>query len=103
MGEISGGRFPIVPDATLADLYDPTTMPPVLAKAHADRDRAVDRCYRKEPFPHDRPRRTPPRPQGGCYRCRLHGQQEYGSKSVLHDNAPAIKTSLLYRPEITCT
>jgi hypothetical protein len=44
------------PDSTLADLYDPTTMPPVLAKAHADLDRAVDRCYRKEPFPHDRAR-----------------------------------------------
>lgn len=44
------------PDSTLADLYDPTTMPPMLAKAHADLDRAVDRCYRKEPFPNDRAR-----------------------------------------------
>ena len=44
------------PDSTLADLYDPTTMPPVLAKAHTDLDRAVDRCYRKDPFPHDRAR-----------------------------------------------
>ena len=42
--------------STLADLYDPTTMPPVLAKAHADLDRVVDRCYRKEPFPNDRAR-----------------------------------------------
>ena len=42
--------------STLADLYDPVTMPPLLAKAHADLDRAVDRCYRKEPFPHDRAR-----------------------------------------------
>jgi hypothetical protein len=42
--------------STLADLYDPATMPPVLAKAHADLDRAVDRCYRKEPFPNDRAR-----------------------------------------------
>jgi hypothetical protein len=31
-------------------------MPPALAKAHADLDRAVDRCYRKEPFPNDRAR-----------------------------------------------
>jgi hypothetical protein len=31
-------------------------MPPVLAKAHADLDRAVDRCYRKEPFLTDRQR-----------------------------------------------
>ena len=40
----------------LAGLYDPVTMPPVIAKAHTDLDRAVDRCYRKEPFPHDRAR-----------------------------------------------
>lgn len=31
-------------------------MPPALAKAHADLDRAVDRCYRKDPFPNDRAR-----------------------------------------------
>jgi hypothetical protein len=42
------------PSSTLADLYDPVTMPPALAKAHADLDRAVDRCYRKEPFANDR-------------------------------------------------
>ena len=29
------------PDSTLADLYDPVTMPSVLVKAHADLDRAV--------------------------------------------------------------
>ncbi len=44
------------PSSTLADLYDPTTMPPALAKAHAELDRAVDRCYRKEPFANDRSR-----------------------------------------------
>jgi hypothetical protein len=44
------------PDSTLADLYDPVTMPPVLVKAHADLDRAVERCYRKDPFPTDRSR-----------------------------------------------
>ena len=44
------------PGSTLADLYDPVTMPPALAKAHATLDRAVERCYRKEPFPHDRAR-----------------------------------------------
>lgn len=44
------------PQCTLADLYDPVTMPPALVKAHADLDRAVDRCYRKEPFPSDRAR-----------------------------------------------
>lgn len=44
------------PASTLADLYDPVTMPPVLAKAHEALDRAVDRCYRKEPFTSDRQR-----------------------------------------------
>ncbi|MCR6495346.1 methylase [Thermomonas sp. S9] len=33
------------PEATLADLYDPLTMPPALAKAHAALDRAVDAAY----------------------------------------------------------
>ena len=31
-------------------------MPPALARAHADLDHAVDRCYRKEPFASDRAR-----------------------------------------------
>lgn len=44
------------PDATLADLYDPLTMPADLAKAHAALDRAVDRCYRSAPFPDERRR-----------------------------------------------
>ena len=44
------------PASTLADLYDPVTMPPALAKAHESLDRAVDRCYRKDPFPSDRQR-----------------------------------------------
>ena len=34
------------PGATLALLYDPLTMPPPLAQAHAQLDRAVDACYR---------------------------------------------------------
>ncbi len=33
------------PDATLADLYDPLTMPPELRRAHAACDRAVDAAY----------------------------------------------------------
>jgi hypothetical protein len=43
-------------DATLADLYDPLAMPPALVKAHAKLDRAVDRCYRPEPFDTERQR-----------------------------------------------
>ena len=41
---------------TLADLYDPLAMPPALVKAHADLDRAVDLCYRPQPFQSDRQR-----------------------------------------------
>ena len=44
------------PDATLADLYDPLAMPKELVKAHADLDRAVDLCYRPQPFDSDRHR-----------------------------------------------
>ncbi|HBJ34802.1 MAG TPA: SAM-dependent methyltransferase [Planctomycetaceae bacterium] len=42
--------------STLADLYDPLTMPSDLLKAHAKLDRVVDRCYRSQPFPHERSR-----------------------------------------------
>ena len=38
------------PAESLAALYDPTTMPPALARAHATLDRAVDRCYRPAAF-----------------------------------------------------
>ena len=41
----SGGR-----GASLADLYDPNTMPPALVKAHQALDKAVDLCYRSQPF-----------------------------------------------------
>ena len=44
------------PASTLADLYDPLAMPPALATAHAALDRAVDKCYRSDPFPSDRSR-----------------------------------------------
>lgn len=35
---------------TLADLYDPNTMPLNLVKAHLALDKAVDQCYRKQVF-----------------------------------------------------
>nr|WP_197429027.1 type IIL restriction-modification enzyme MmeI [Phnomibacter ginsenosidimutans] len=38
------------PEASLADLYDPDVMPPVLVKAHQALDKAVDLCYRPQPF-----------------------------------------------------
>jgi hypothetical protein len=44
------------PDSTLADLYDPISMPPALVKAHDALDRAVDRCYKPQGFQCDRER-----------------------------------------------
>jgi hypothetical protein len=41
------------PQSSLADLYDPLTMPPALVKAHQALDRAVDACYRKAAFTSD--------------------------------------------------
>jgi len=38
------------PESSLADLYDPLTMPPALVKAHQALDKAVDLCYRPQPF-----------------------------------------------------
>lgn len=41
------------PESSLADLYDPLSMPPKLMKAHQGLDKAVDLCYRSNPFPND--------------------------------------------------
>jgi len=41
------------PDSSLADLYNPLTMPPRLLKAHEALDKAVDKLYRKEGFKTD--------------------------------------------------
>lgn len=40
----------LFPGSCLADLYDPNTMPPALVKAHQELDKAVDLCYRPQPF-----------------------------------------------------
>ena len=44
------------PEATLADLYDPDSMPANLRKAHIANDKAVDKLYRKKPFESERER-----------------------------------------------
>ena len=44
------------PDASLADLYDPDSMPPNLRHAHRKLDRAVDRLYRRKAFNSERER-----------------------------------------------
>ncbi len=41
------------PNNSLADLYHPLTMPPTLVKAHQLLDKAVDACYRPQPFTTD--------------------------------------------------
>ena len=41
------------PDASLADLYDPLTMPPALVKAHQKLDAAVDAAYGRKGFKND--------------------------------------------------
>ncbi|MBA4409275.1 MAG: SAM-dependent methyltransferase [Odoribacter sp.] len=38
------------PNHSLADLYNPLTMPPTLVKAHNELDKAVDLAYRPQPF-----------------------------------------------------
>jgi hypothetical protein len=38
------------PNSSLADLYDPLSMPPALVKAHIELDKAVDLAYRSQPF-----------------------------------------------------
>jgi hypothetical protein len=45
------------PQSSLADLYDPLTMPPALVKAHQALDRAVDACYRTDDSSRDSSRR----------------------------------------------
>jgi hypothetical protein len=41
------------PNSSLADLYDPLTMPPALVKAHNELDKAVDLAYRPQAFTSD--------------------------------------------------
>ena len=38
------------PNSSLADLYDPLTMPMALLRAHNELDKAVDLAYRPQPF-----------------------------------------------------
>jgi hypothetical protein len=44
------------PNSSLADLYDPLTMPPKLVKAHQELDKAVDLCYRPQAFTNENAR-----------------------------------------------
>ena len=44
------------PESSLADLYDPLTMPPELVQAHRKLDAAVDAAYARRKFSGDRDR-----------------------------------------------
>ena len=46
----------VYPNSSLADLYDPNTMPAVLRKAHEANDKVVDRLYQKSGFKSERER-----------------------------------------------
>ncbi len=61
--------------SSLADLYDPDTMPANLRKAHKALDKAVDQLYRKEPFENDRERVEH---LFGLYEQMINSQQEGG-------------------------
>ncbi|MCT7486691.1 N-6 DNA methylase [Aliarcobacter cryaerophilus] len=43
-------------DCSLADLYDPLSMPPNLKKAHQELDKTVDNCYGSKSFKNDKER-----------------------------------------------
>lgn len=43
-------------ESSLSDLYDPLIMPKSLRKAHTELNKAVDLCYRPQPFPDERRR-----------------------------------------------
>ncbi len=43
-------------DCSLANLYDPLSMPPNLKKAHQELDKAVDNCYGSKLFKNDKER-----------------------------------------------
>ena len=53
---IMSARSPFRTSSSLADLYDPNTMPPILLRAHRSLDRAVDRAYRAKKFESDQER-----------------------------------------------
>jgi len=44
------------PESSLSDMYHPLCTPPDLVKAHIELDKAVDLCYRSQPFANERAR-----------------------------------------------
>jgi len=91
--------------STLADLYDPLTMPDDLLKAHQALDQAVDRCYRRERFHSERERveflfklyeeltsplaPSPPARQGRARRRTKPGGKPKGALGVIRGMSPS--------------
>jgi len=91
------------PDSTLAQLYDPITMPPALRRAHTALDTAVERLYSRTGFPSDATRvahlfaryaqlvqrqslllsETPPRPRKRRAPVRIHAAARSQNTGVL--------------------
>lgn len=46
-------KWEIFSDNSLEGIHNPNTMPPALIKAHQQLDKAVDLCYRPQPFPNE--------------------------------------------------
>ena len=75
------------PDSTLADLYDPLTMPPTLLKAHNALDKAVDRAYhrasdkKRRLQQRSRPRLVSIRPLPTIHRTNITGSEALASPS----------------------
>jgi hypothetical protein len=74
------------PDSSLADLYDPNTMHPVLVKAHQQLDKAVDLCYRPQPFPSEAKRIEYLFELYEKYTCGLFQPEKKGKKSKVSVN-----------------
>jgi len=91
------------PDSTLAQLYDPVTMPPALRRAHSTLDTAVERLYSRTGFTSDAARvahlfaryaqlvqrqssllsETPPRPRKRRAPVRIHAAARSQNTGVL--------------------
>jgi len=53
---LNNNYYKLFCERSLADLYDTLAMPPDLVKAHKELDKAVDLCYRPQPFVNERAR-----------------------------------------------
>ena len=82
------------PDSTLADLYDPLTMPPELSKAHTRLDTLVDKLYGR-PFTSDADR--------VAHLFELYAQREVASSPLVKKLCRELCRKLCRAREITST